>query len=191
MKLYKFDYTSTLLHYPHVSSTRSFMLAILAGNTTNETSTFAGVDTSLEAEKNSTSTLDTIVESVSRTGGIKVRFTQVMHVPQNWTEIPEQVDNGTYNETCENYLELEVENNSNVDEDLLEIESCTITNFTQTRMTLQVNFSSPEYISYDSLSKDRLFVKVLHSNVFVTKDALDSLAQNYTFGGREIPQQIS
>jgi len=56
------------------------------------------------------SKVDAIVESVSRTGVTQIRFTQLMHVPSNWTDLQKQDENDTYNETCENYFELEVDN---------------------------------------------------------------------------------
>jgi len=114
--------------------------------------------------------LDAIVESVSRTGVTKIRFSQIMHVPANWTNISGQVENGTWNETIELYLVLEVENNSNIVDHLLHIFYFNLTEFTPRTMTLQLNFSNPEYISNDQILKDRLIVKVLQSNVFVTID---------------------
>jgi len=207
-KLYKFDFTSTLQRYPQATAKRSFELLVHYRNVTvteneastsegNETSTFEGIvvdETTLdpeEEEKKLTAKLNAMVESVSRTAVVKIKFTQIMHVPSNWTNISGQVEDGTWNETIEEFVRLEVENYSGVDDHWLNIVYFNLTDFTPTMMTFQVHFSNAELISNDPVLKDRLLVEIMQPNVFVTKDDQLSLPQNYTFGHKQIPRQIS
>ena len=64
-----------------------------------------------------------------------------------------------------------------------------MTKFETTKMTLQLNFTYPSFISYDPLEKDQLSVKVLQDDVFVTDDGLHSLPKDYHVAKRWIPKQ--
>jgi len=70
----------------------------------------------------------------------------------------------------------------------MEIAYFNLTDFTPTKMTIQLTFAYREYISDDPLTKDRLRVKILQPNVFITSNAMNSLPKDYTFGNKVIPQ---
>ena len=74
-----------------------------------------------------------------------------------------------------------------MDDSFTEIAYFNLTNFTPTKMTIKLTFAHSEYISDDPMTKDRLLVKILQPNAFITSNATNSLPKDYIFGNKVIP----
>jgi len=52
--------------------------------------------------------INALIESISMTGEMTIRFTESLLVPAQWADLAEQLEAGEYNETIHKYLELAV-----------------------------------------------------------------------------------
>jgi len=84
-----------------------------------------------------------------------------MTIPAMWSNITEQIEQGTWVENIHEYISLRVVPKSQIDPDLLGIVFFNITNFTASSMTLNVTFAHPFQISFDPLETDMLELEIL------------------------------
>ena len=118
------------------------------------------------------------LEKVNRFGLIEVSFNQTITVPKDWqTNINDTVLNIKIDPFNEENLPLK---------DLV----WNIESFSSTRMTIQVNFKEPQYISDDIEGKDQILVKIINPTLFFSAETL-STVKNETQVESELPRQFA